>query len=441
MWFFAIGRKETMYAIRKSGVWVLTILLLFLQDWQLAGISVRTWLIYLYTVLLGVIVLKEKKTGSAGGKEIRKRKWEPFDCLLGIFLVWNILQIVTDSLGTGRCEERNFFAVAVILLFFVISMEETPVSADGLLICSTLLFAGLFWRFFVDPSFTFNLRPLLQDEQALTAFLLLTGMIAAGKYCETEDKVKKHFYFMAALSGNFLLFVNGNIVGKALMGFFFPVLLLLHEPTKAFVKRVMEIAFTYFFLWANMPLVTRIFPKLLEEKPYSMEGGVFLELLMAVAGVFFFSYWEKLGEEEKPLYAFQKAVGWILAAAGLLFFLLLSKGSRLDGIKGGYGGALLQQFSAELRNYCGAHNGTFFDVLEHYGIYGVIWLFGIVFTAGKRMQKQIRRKKVSPVLAALFAMYLPQSLFFSQSPVTVPVYAVLMAGAMYGDVRKKGEEE
>lgn len=261
-------------------------------------------------------------------------------------------------------------------------------------------------------------------------------MIATGEYCSAKDKVKQKFYFIIALAGYFLLFINRNVISIVLMGSCFMFFLLVYEPQREFVKRIMQMAFVYFFMLSNMSLLVNYTKLIQVECQYSLENSVYLELVIALAGVFFFSYWDKLPEDEdRLLYEFQNAIKWILVGMSIILFLLLTMGNRLDGMDGAKGISVLQQLSTELKKYTTGHNRTFFDVIGGHGIVGGVWLVCMAIVAMKKMQRQIWRKRVNPLITTVFVMYLIQSVFFSRQSVTAPIYTMLMAAALYGSDR------
>ena len=417
------------------GICAFAAFILVMQEWSLSGISVRTWIVYIITAIGGLLWIDKWKKNKKRNKD--KRTWEELDFLLVICLVWNILQIVIDCVNMSGCNENNIFTIVLIMLFFLASVEKMyQIYIDISLACAFIVYAGLLWHFMIDVSYVFNLQPFIMDEQALASFLLLINVIATGEYCSAKDKVKQKFYFIIALTGYFLLFINKNVIGIVLMGICFLFFLLVYEPQREFVKRIMQMAYVYFFMLSNMSLLVNYTTLIKVECQYSLENSVYLELIIASAGVFFFSYWDKLPEDEdRLLHEYQNAIKWILAGTSIILLLLLTMGNRLDGMDGAKGISVLQQLSTELRRYAAGHNGTFYDVLGRHGIAGGVWLVCMVTVAMKKMQLQIWRKRVNPLLTTVFIIYLMQSVFFSRQSVTSPIYTMLMAAALYGSDR------
>lgn len=421
-------KRKNIFGICAFAAFILT-----LGEWGLGGISVRTWFIYLITAAAGMLYINGRKNTKPRNRKIRT--FAALDCLMGICLVWNIFRLVMDCVKASGIEESSVLNIALVILFFLATMESFQSEyIDVMLICAFAVFVNLLWHFMIDLSYTFDLALIIKNEQALASFLLLISTIATGKYCNEKDKVKQKFYFAVAIVGYFLSFINRNVIGIVLMGICFALFLIVYEPHKEFVKRVMQMAFIYFFLLSNMSLLTNYTGLIKVECSYGLENSVYMEMIIAVVGVFFFAYWDKLdGDEGRPLYELQMAVKWILGGAGILLFLIFAMGNRPDGMKEMTGITALRQFSAELRAYATGHNGTFYDVVGRCGIAGGIWFVCTALAIVNKLKKQIRLKKVDPLFIIVVVIYLMQSVFFSQSSITAPIYAVLMAAALYGD--------
>ncbi|MDE7285211.1 MAG: hypothetical protein K2N85_16755, partial [Lachnospiraceae bacterium] len=333
------------------GICAFAAFILVMQEWSLSGISVRTWIVYIITAIGGLLWIDRWKKKKKRNKD--KRTWEELDFLLVICLIWNILQIVIDCVNMTGCNENNIFTIVLIMLFFLASVEKMyQIYIDISMVCAFIVYAGLLWHFMIDAAYAFNLQPLIKDEQALASFLLLINVIATGEYCSAKDKVKQKFYFIIALVGYFLLFINRNVISIVLMGICFMFFFLVYEPQREFIKRIMQMAFVYFFMLSNMSLLVNYTKLIKVECQYSLENSVYMELIIALAGVFFFSYWDKLPEDEdRLLYEFQNAIKWILVGMSIILFLLLIMGNRLDGIDGAKGISVLQQLSTELKKY------------------------------------------------------------------------------------------
>ncbi len=405
-----------------------------MPGWQIAGVPARDWMCWGAGALEFLM--------PAGRRAWRERKWTALDCLAGGFFLWNISGIMAGAvLGPGS-GWGSFFGMSLALLFFSASpgssVSQRGAALSGgpagekdrmlLTVCAVPACAGLLWHYLGSPGYVFNLRPLLR-EGIPAPFLLLAASGAVEEYCVEEDR-RRWTGLAVALAVYFLLFLEGDILG-ILLGFLeFPVSILLHRPEKEFVRRTMQMASACFFLLSNMPLLAGILP-FEAGAMYSLEDGIFLQLALALAGVLFFSWWDKLPEGgEIPLHGLKKGLSWALAGTGVFLFLLLTLGEHLDGMEGGTGINLLRRFGGALREYCTGHRGSFYDILEAGGLAGGIWALWTALIAVGLAGKQFRRGKVSPWQFLVLILYLAQAVFFSQSTAAAPLYILVLGGTL-----------
>ena len=297
----------------KITLCALAVFTLMLFPWQFAGVSFRTWLVYLYTLGMGVFLIYDgkKRLQDSGNKSEKKkwflRNWNLLDSLLAAFLIGNLLFAIKDSLLGEGLDENMLLAIVLVMLFLLLSGEKPALQEaapepviyryrDVFLGCGFVVYLELLWHFLLDKTFAAPVALLLEDEQALLHFLLLMVMLAAEGYYKEADKGKKYFYVLLALTGYFLLFVQKNIIGILLGGVGFLVSALVHKPEREQIKRISLLAFAYFFLLSNMLLLQHLIPALKENGGYDMEGSIYLELGLAVCCVVFWAWWEKQPE-------------------------------------------------------------------------------------------------------------------------------------------------
>lgn len=433
----------------KVNLCALAVFTLMLFPWQFAGISFRTWLVYLYALGVGAFWIYDgkKRLQDSGNKSEKKkwflRKWNLLDSLLAAFLIGNLVFAIIDSLRGAGLDENILLAIVLVMVFLLLSGEKPALQEaapepviyryrDTFLCCGFVVYLGLLWHFLLDKSFTAPIAMLLEDEQALLHFLLLMVMLAAEGYYKEADKGKKYFYVLLALTGYFLLFVQKNIIGILLGGVGFLVSALVHKPEREQIKRISLLAFAYFFLLSNMPLLQHLIPALRENGGYDMEVGICLEMGLAVCCVVFGAWWEKQPETERYLTQYKRWVLKIAIAVYTIFLLLLMSGGRLAGMEG-KGAAMLYALFVKLQAYMTAHDNTFAAVLRKYGIFSVGWLLAVLLLVSKRVWERSKRGKLPPALTVLFVMGLLQSFFLAGQAVTAPVCVIFMAEILYGE--------
>ncbi len=180
----------------KITLCALAVFTLMLFPWQFAGVSFRTWLVYLYTLGMGVFWIYDgkKRLQDSGNKSEKKkwflRNWNLLDSLLAAFLIGNLLFAIKDSLLGEGLDENMLLAIVLVMLFLLLSGEKPALQEaapepviyryrDVFLGCGFVVYLELLWHFLLDKTFAAPVALLLEDEQALLHFLLLMVMLAA----------------------------------------------------------------------------------------------------------------------------------------------------------------------------------------------------------------------------------------------------------------------
>ncbi len=385
----------------KITLCALAVFALMLFPWQFAGISFRTWLVYLYTLGVGVFWIydgKKRLQDSDGKPEKKKwdlRKWNPLDSLLAACLIGNVFLLIRDSLRGAALDENTLLIIVLVMLFFLLSGEKPALQdvapepviyryRDVFLGCGFVVCLELLWHFLLNKAFVAPVALLLENEQALLHFLLLMVMLAAEGYYKEADKGKKYFYILTALTGYFLLFVQKNSIGILLGGIGFLVSALVHKPEREQIKRISLLAFAYFFLLSNMSLLQQFIPALRENGGYDIKGSISLELGLALCCVVCLAWWGRQPEEERYLLQYKRWILKIAIAVCMILLSLLVSGGRLAGMEG-RGAAILYALFVRLEAYVTAHDNTFAAVLGKYGVFGIGWLFAFLFLISKRV--------------------------------------------------------
>lgn len=416
--------------MRQKNIFLTCILAVFMLAqpvWQIAGISVKTWLVWLAAAAGGILLLYGKR-GTAAKRTVLTN-------LLAVALIGNILQILWGAVTMSGCEESSLLTVALLMLFYLIytQVEYKRVYVWPVLLCAAILYGGLLWNFLADPSYTFGLRPLLENREVLVSLLLLVCVAAAETYCREEEQTKRIFCLILAVLGYFLLFAVKDVIGMALLGISFPASALAHRPEKKYIQRNMRLTFLYFFMLSNMSLLTNYTSLLKTEVSYSLEDSIYLDLAIATAGSVFFAWWDRLpGAGSKVYERFRQTMGWILAGCGIAFVLLLLPGGHVAEADLHGSAAGISHISEELRQAAQRQGGVFYDSAYRYGIAGAGWLVCVTVTAGNRIRQLQRQGNIEPEAAMLFLIFLLQSVFYSPQPVTTPIYLLFAAMALHG---------
>lgn len=413
---------EKKITLKRYACTVLILFLLLFPDSRqgIGGISLRVWLVYLAAAAGGVLWILGIRRGE------KYRKIEALDCLAGIFLVWNLFLVVIRSFS-GKNLEGALFAAALMGFYLLFSMQVSRFPVYRLMaLCSVFPIVGLLWHFLLDENFTFGIGLLLQEEGGAVPLLLLLAMGSAAGYILGDAVLPSWIYLVIAAADFLTLFLTQNIPG-VILGFGGLTLLLLYTGTaKERLIRGLHLLLLYLLLLSNMPLLAVLWKK---EFVYSMEGGVYLELVTALACALFFFWWDKHADGPEPKWEeVVRTCGKLAAAAGALLFLMLLYAERLAAMEGAVAklGAFL---GGGIRDWCRDHGGTFPNTLTGYGTAGVILLLAAIFLIAEKLRGS--QRKENGWLCAVVILYIAQSFVFPQQRAAAPVFICLAAAAFY----------
>ena len=307
-----------------------------------------------------------------------------------------------------------------------------------------IVFGGLLYHYLCGSGMDALLDVMLEDSYAAASYVLLICTISLYQYCKCKDKMRSCFYAGVSLIGYFVLFLNHNIVSIWLMALVFIAFPVWFRPTAEWIKRDMQLFFLYLFLLSNMSLLTGYTNLIRAEVSFSLEHSVYLDLLLAAGGVWFFRSWEKLPEEIEldrlVLRKMKRGYQFLLRTMLIVFAGIL--------IGGGYWGSLpeegmamptVRETAALLAEEIQSGKGFLFTAIAEQGVSGGLLLLILCsMLAGRLWKNYSYDKPDTGIMILLSFLFLIQLLFWKASINTLPVYFVYVVFAItYKEEREK----
>lgn len=193
---------------------------------------------------------------------------------------------------------RNAETVALALICLLVSVGiQFRFFFFDLILYSGIIVSGMFTlTYFADIEIWEEVGAIFADSGIMASYFMLISMIGVYGYCVNRDRLRSAFYFFVSGIAFFSLFLNKNIVSLWLMVIYFLTVPVVLRPTAALVKRAMRIFFLYGFMLSNMSLLTEYTQIFCKDISYAAELSVYLDLLIAVGGIVFFRYWDRISE-------------------------------------------------------------------------------------------------------------------------------------------------
>lgn len=426
---------------------VLLVSLLLVKEFEAAGMRLSYFLILLLALLYVGSWIWSNREGNGGIWRLECR----IDIVVMALLLWNLISIMgkmfqNSETGTIRYEFQVIWIVLGILYF---DFKEIKRIRDWYF--DLILYAGLIMMGFMLFCYLCNweaagwLSELINDSGRTASYLLLICIVSVCRYCFCRDKIRSLFYLLVAAVSFFTLFINYNIVSLWIMVFVFLAVPVLIRPTAELVKRNMQMFFIYGFMFSNMSLLANYTDLIQKEIPLSLEHSVYLELLMAVGGVFFFRYWDRIPEnadrERLVLRRMRCGYQFLLKLLGIVFAGFVLGGNRwkeLPDVPGTpIGEVLVRSFVGPLTDEMGKSKSGWVYCLENSGVTTLQLLLLTVLLIAKLRKNHSFVKPQTGSFLLVAAAFLTQPFFYVPDINVLPVYLLFLVWAIFYQEEKQ----
>lgn len=354
-----------------------------------------------------------------------------------------VIKIITASKTVYFDFEVTVLALAVMYLLIAAKPVFEEKYFDIVLFSGLIVFALLLIKYLCGGGVDGALTILLTDKTGIASYTMLVCMIGLWQYLRCEDKLRSYFYIGVLTIGFLVLFINQNRVSIWLMIMFFIAIPVLQRPTAELVKRDMQMFFLYLFMLSNMSLLTGYTKLLQVEVSYNLEQSVYLELLVAVGGVFFFKFWDRIPEgvdlRRLVMRRMRRGYQFLLRLTGIVFAGILIGGEHWKDMPERIGLAAVKGFAVPLAEEVQRGKSTFYLCFEQIGMVGeVLILILCVFLIGRLRKGFAFNKPVTSMLTLISGVFLIQLLFWNVSIISLPMYCLFLSLAItYKEEKEK----
>ena len=375
--------------------------MLFLRDYKVVGLSAFLMAPLLFFIGLLASKIPDIKFDILWIKKKIRQEW----MFLVVFL-WGILRLIISFFSTylGATLNRNFIVLVILsCILYVIFYGTRSTYGENWLEAITIsggIGAAIILLCMLDIPYV-NSFVMIQDWywESLASYLLLPIFSSAVLFCTTENRKKQMLAFGVALISFFTLFLNENQTGIWMVVFFFLGIPMLFRPRAELIKRSMQLLFTFLFLWCNMSLITN-YVKAITWPPvtYSLEASVYGELILAVAALLFFHFWDHIPEGKNLNFVSMIGIQKIIRICFIGLLLFLGGGilniQRLASLpQEGFTKflvTLLQPLAQELQS----KQTSFFILYQNTGILLTVLVLAMLIILGKKIYAKIHKDKI-----------------------------------------------
>lgn len=287
-----------------------------------------------------------------------RRKIYRLDIVVGalgmIAIVKTGITVVSNGV-TVYADYADSLLIFCLVLFYFLSMrakEFREIYLDVILYCGLIVMLFLLLGHFTDPMFGEWI--MFWENKAMTgAYLILILEVAACRFCAANDKMQTWFYGLVAEMCFLLLQINQNTVSlwtATLVLLMIPVMI---RPTALVWNRVAGMLGAFCFTGSVVALTANYGEVFLSELTFDLEHFVYLDMVLAVGGLLYFSCIDRIPEEAdkrrilmKGLYRIDRRV---IAALFCMLVLFLSGGMAWQNLSGdGLGVRMVKSFAVPL---------------------------------------------------------------------------------------------
>ena len=378
---------------------------------------------------------------------IRSGKWEIYfprtrvNLMVAILAAYSFIRILYKIVITNE-ENLESFGYEIVVLamaaLYVLIMSR-PVFRefyfDILLYSSLVVFALLLIKYFCGNGVDGAIAVLLQDKSGIGSYTVLVCMAGVWQYIKCEDKLRSFFYLGVLVIGFFVLFVNQSRVSFWIMAAVFIAVPILQRPTAELVKRDMTVFFIYLFLLCNMSLITSYTNLLYIDVTFDLEQSVYLELLIALGGICFFRYWDRIPEgvdlRRLVMRRMRRGYQFLLRSMSVIAAGMILGGNLWKELPDRFGMKAWKGFAIPFIDEINQEKSTFYLCFEQFGVIGSLLLLSLCVLLVAELKKKYRfDKPVTGMLVLISGVFLAQLLFWKVSISILPVYWMFLVLAI-----------
>ncbi len=405
---------------------------------EIAGFPLYCLLLF----LLALVMLANKMFLSSGSDA----EFKPIQCRMDIGMLLMFFYGLLDAIGKffrnlddGKIDfAYNAFIFSFVIFYFCMAEEKIYKKSyfDLILYSGLVVMGGMLFYYFLGMESDNVFCTFAENTGAVAAYLLLVSMISVYAYCTCTDRLRSLFYLLIAGVSFLLLFLNKNIVSIWLMCFYFIAIPIVLRPTAALLKRDMQLFFFYLFLLCNMSLLTVYTDVLYKKVTYHLELSVYLELLLAICGLIFLHYWDKIPEgidlDRLVMRKMRRGFQFVFKVMLILFIGILLGGEKWQSLPEGTLYEVMKEFALPLVYSVQQTESGFYDCFAQRGIVESFFVICMcAFIIGRFRKKYQLDKPITTIFLLISVIFMVQLFFWKPIGNIVTVYYMIMLFGIY----------
>lgn len=427
-------------------VWFIRIVIIcsMLSVWKVKIGGMELLPILLFVVVLAWMMFHIIQVNR--GQRSWRQGYGRLDFVMGLLLLYELAQLVVTLFASAKDEvpdySLNLLIISLVMLYLMM-MEQGSIERshlDLILYCGLAVMTVFLLGYLCNPKIG-EILILWGNRAAASSYLLLVATVGVLQYCTSKIPMQSYFYAMCTFVSFFLLGCNHSIISFWIMGITILLIPILLRPTALLFKRAMQMLFAFLFLISNMSLVTNYTKLLLVETSYDLEHSVYLDLLLALGGVLFFHFWDRIPEKVRldkivlrKLYRVEKR---LVKTCLMILLLLLMGGSAWQSLDGSRMSIkALQGFAVPLWKEIEGNQSFLYHCVDKQGVLGAFLCIMVVLTAIECVSRSFGwDKKMQGLFDVVLSGILLQLLAWRGCINILPIAVIILTGA----IQRKGQ--
>lgn len=353
----------------------------------------------LVVIVLEVALICKRILDNKGRKFLIKSY--PIDKYMCFFImVYTLGKILSFTFGISSnavIMDMEFYTLifAVTLLYLLMDFQGNinPQWQKIAVSAGTVGSFLIFLSFLKDKEFHYLTDALTKTGDGIVSYLLVVNLLCITNWILNKEENKFSNLWLAVTGFNmFVLLLKRSHISNWMIVFCLLSVAAFFRPRASLIKKVGILLFLFLFLWSNMSLVLNYTQWFQVDAVYSLETSVYMELCLALGGLLFFHFWDRIPEgtelDKLSMVKMQHYFRMVLGVLAFIFLIFVMGGnvwSSLadDGLKG-----FVKALALPLHGELTKGSSTIFIWLTKLGVVGVLLLLIWFYQMGMRMYKR-----------------------------------------------------
>ncbi|MCM1156818.1 MAG: hypothetical protein NC314_13065 [Roseburia sp.] len=430
--------------LMETGIYLLLVCsMLFVSDIELAGFPVYTFFLLIAALYFMFIKIVSNRLEERSFK----KNWYMTDILAAAAIVIALSDMIRklfrdpDEGAIDFSIDAKVIAFALLYLVFMAGSQFKKIYFDLIAYCGLLVTGAYSYVCLTGEPVAVSAKITEADSGGIASYFMLFCMVGIYSYCTCKERLRSYFYLAVSLLGFLALLLNQNILSFWLMTIYFVAMPVMLRPTAQLVKKDMQLFFLYGFMMSNMSLITGYTDIIFKETAYSLEHSVYLDLLLAVGGILFFHYWERIPEgidlERLVMRRMRKGYRLLLKIITVLLAGIMVSADKWTFLNDDMSGKVLKGFILPLVESVRESESGFYILFRETGMAGaVLALFFLILLFIRLWKNWGYDRPVTGILILISSVFMVQLLFWKPEIHTLTVYFMLLLFAAFNNEEK-----